>query len=162
MITHRMDTTGYGVVETSPEEIRDTIFAMESGLIEAVKNQPPIEVEVIHEFADGLYLRKILIPKGCAFTGRVHKQNDLQIMFYGDLSILTEHGTMHLTGPNTFTSKAGVKPFAIAHEDTLFATVHHTHLTDLREIEAALFEDETPAVDFITGHARQEVLPCHP
>lgn len=152
-----MGQSGFGVREHTPEEVKELIYSMESEM----KKCPQEEIEVTHEFADGLYTRKILIRKGLALTGRVHKQNDYQIVFYGNILIMTEDGTMRqFIGPNTFTSKAGIKPFAIALEDTLYATVHHTHLTDLKEIEAELFEQEECMFDFETGKILQEALPC--
>jgi hypothetical protein len=159
MITSLVSSSGYGVDEFTQEELREIVYSGEEWL----RDRPQVELPVEHYFADGLYMRKILIPKGVALTGRIHKQNDLQILFYGDIEILTEHGLKRFTGNASFTSKAGVKPFALAHEDTLWATVHHTHLTDLDEIERELFsQDESPEFDFATGKVIQEVLVCQP
>jgi len=157
MITHHVSTTGYGEVEATPDKVRKIVYGLEQILM----NGEMVEVPVEHEFAEGMYFRKILIKKGISLTGRIHKQNDLQIVFYGDISILTENGLKRFTGPNSMTAKAGIKPFALAHEDTLFGTVHHTHLTDLAEIERELFEDEPNAkYEFDTGKLKQEVLAC--
>ena len=157
MITHQVEVKGFGVEDHSTEEVRELVYALE----ERVKQLPQVDLPVEHSFADGLYMRKIKIPQGMVMAGRVHKQNDLQIIFYGDISVMTEDGMKRISGPATFTAKAGVKPFGYAHEETLWATVHHTHLTDLKEIEAALFEDEETVHDFITGQVK-EVLSCQP
>jgi hypothetical protein len=155
MITHRVSTSGYGALEVTLEAVQEVIMDLQ----DACKMAPQIEIAVEHVFADGLYMRKILIPKGVAFTGRRHKQDDLQIMFYGDLTIISDDGhCVHLVGQNEFRSMKGTKPFAIAREDTLWATIHHTHLTDLDEIEKELFEDEDVMFDFKTGRVLQEVL----
>jgi hypothetical protein len=42
----------------------------------------------------------------------------------------------------------------------VWITVHHTHLTDLEEIEKELFETEETMFDFVTGCVKQEALPC--
>lgn len=150
MITHLVSQSGIGAVERTPEEAREVVY----GLEEHLKQFPQREIDVTHKFSDGLYYREILIPEGSAMTGRVHKQNDMNIVFYGTVDILTETGDMkRVVGPCSFTGKAGVKQFGIAVEDTLWATVHHTHLTDLDAIEKELFEDEDPMVDFKTGVA---------
>ena len=156
MIIHRVDESGFGVKEHSPEDVRALVYALEGEL----KRLPQVEISIEHEFAFGLYTRKIFIPAGHALTGRLHKQDDFQIVFSGDISILTENGMKRFIGPATFTSKAGVKPFAYAHSDTHYATVHHTHLTDLEEIEKELFEDEASMFDFVSGKVLQEALPC--
>jgi hypothetical protein len=156
MIVHRVSSSGYQVSEWSPEQVRELVYNVEALLKEA----PQVEMPVEHEFAYGLYMRKITIPKGTAMTGRVHKQDDLQIVVSGEMSVLTEDGIKRVIGPATFKGKAGIKPFGIAHEDTVWITVHHTHLTDLEEIEDALFEQEESMFDFDSGLVKQEALLC--
>ena len=156
MIIERVSISGFGVEEHSPEEVRALVYALEDRL----KQFPQTELPLTHKFADGLYYREILIPKGCALAGRLHRQADMNIVYYGDVEVLTEFGHKRVIGPCSFPGKAGIKQFGIAHEDTLWATVHHTHLTDLDEIETALFEDEESMFDFKTGQVRQEVLAC--
>jgi len=150
MNTRLVSTHGFGVAEAS-----ETVYELESLL----KGLPQIEIQVSHKFADGLYYREILIPKGSAMTGRVHKFSDMNVVFYGDMDILMEDGTMkRVVGPASFPGKAGVKQFGVANEDTLWATVHRTDLTDLEEIESALFEDEDSMFNFKTGEVTPEAL----
>ena len=156
MITHLVEMAGHNAEMFTREGAREFVYGMEG----CIKSAPQVEIKVEHYFAEGLYMRKIFIPAGLAWTGRVHKQDDLQIIFYGELAILTEDGFKRFTGPDQFTSKKGVKPFAVSYQDTLWATVHHTHLTDLDEIEKELFEDEESLVDFASGQVKQEALPC--
>jgi len=157
MITHQMGASGWGVVEASPDLLRSFVYTLE----EAILGREQILVPVVHKFAHGLYVREIVLKKGTALTGRLHKQDDFQVVYWGDISILTENGLQRFTGPNGFTSKAGVKPFAFAHEDTFYSTIHHTHSTDLKEIERELFEDEPQrTLNFETGELLKGVLPC--
>jgi hypothetical protein len=157
MMTHHMGTIGYGAIEETSDLLRKVVYTAE----EAILGREQVLVPVVHKFAHGIYIREIFLKKGYALTGRIHKQDDYQIVYFGDISILTENGLKRFTGPNGFTSKAGVKPYAFAHEDTLFSTAHHTHLTDLEEIERELFEDEPQRLlDFKTGELLQGVLPC--
>lgn len=154
MIIHRIETACFGVKDRTPEETRGFIYDLEN----LIKQAPQIEIPVVHKFADGLYYREILIPKGTVMTGRIHKQNDLNIVYYGDMEVLTENGLRWVIGAESFPGKAGIKQFGIAHEDTLWATVHHTHLTDLDELEKELFEDEESLFDFKTGEVSQAAL----
>lgn len=157
MITHVVSTSGVGAVEHTVEEVRELVYALEA----KIKQMPQYEISVEHDFADGIYSRRILIPAGVMLTGKVHKQNDLNIMVYGDIDILTENGLRRMTGFNEFPGKAGIKQFGIAYEDTLWITVHHIHLTDLDEIEKELFEDEECVFDFKTGKVKQEWIEKH-
>ena len=136
-------------LQLSPEEMRKKIFEVEKFLCSV----PQTEVEPIHIFADGLYSRQLLIPKDNWITGRVHKQNDLNVVVYGRMKVLTENGFVEVVGPTQFTGRAGIKQMGYAYEDTLWITIHHTHLTDLDEIDKELFEDndEPRVLDFKTG-----------
>jgi hypothetical protein len=152
MITHRVSQAGYGVQEHSPEEVRAAILAAEG----VMRQLPQVEIEPTHVFAQGLYSRSILIPKGVRITGKVHRQDDLQIMVYGDITILTPDGFKRLVGHHVFRGKAGVKQIGHAHEDTLWITVHAAVETDLDRLEEVLYEDEGNVLDFKTGRAADE------
>jgi hypothetical protein len=134
---------------SDPVAVRAKIFGFERVLASLEQT----EVEPIHVFADGLYSRQLLIPADNWITGKVHKQNDLNIVVYGRMRVLTENGFIEVAGPTQFTGKAGIKQMGYAYEDTLWITVHHTYLTDLDEIDAELFEDndEPKVLDFKTG-----------
>ena len=153
MTTHLMNTKGLGACDHTPEEIHDLIMAAET----IMRQRPQVVIEPTHVFAQGLYSRSILIPKGVRLTGKVHKQDDLQIMVYGDISVLTEDGFKRLTGHHVFRSRAGVKQIGVAHEDTLWVTVHATDETDLDRLDEVLFEDEPKIFDFGTGEVKIDV-----
>ena len=154
MITHQVSQAGFGVQEHSPEEIRGAILGLEG----VMRQMPQVTIEPTHAFAHGLYSRSILIPKGTLLTGKVHKQDDLQIMVYGDCAVKTELGEKRLQGFHMFPSKAGYKQIGLAHEDTLWVTVHATTETDLDRLEELLFEDEPRILDFKTGAPQPEVI----
>jgi hypothetical protein len=141
---------------TKPDEVNKKIYGAEVFLASLEQ----AEVEPIHTFADGLYSRKLFIPKDHWITGKVHKQNDLNIVVYGHMKIMTSEGFKEVAGPVEFTGKAGIKQIGYAYEDTLWITVHHTHLTDLDEIDKELFEDngEPKVLDFKTGKQITGVL----
>lgn len=158
MITHLVSQAGYGVQDHSPEQVRGAILGAEA----VMRTMPQVEIEPIHTFAKGLYSRTILVPKGMRITGKVHKQDDLQIMVSGDMSILTDEGVYkRLQGYHLFKSKAGTKQIGVAHEDTLWVTVHATESTDLDELEQLLFEDEPKVLDFKTGKPMEACVDYH-
>ena len=161
MRTHHVSTQGFGAVESTPEILDGLVHALEVH----IKGQDQEQIKVTHQFGFHLYIREMVVPAGFHFTGRVHKQDDFQVIFYGDISVLTAVGLVRLEGPNSYTSRAGVKPYGRTWADTRFATIHHTRiahptLDDLDEIERELFEDEIGMLDFKTGEVLQEVLSC--
>lgn len=101
-------------IQTKLQEIEDKIL-----------EQPQVEVETGHYIADGVYLRSILIPEGATLTGAVHLTETIDVMVYGDLTVVTEEGTRRITkAGSVFVSKPGLKKVAYAHKETLWMTVH--------------------------------------
>jgi len=128
--------------------IRFSIEACQQAMI----LMPQVLMKPEHHFAEKLYARHLLIKKGTILTGKVHRQDDLQIMIYGDISVLNDmFGYNRMTGYNIFTSKAGTSQIGIAHEDTLWVTVHYCPLKDLEEIEEFLYFDGPKVLDYATG-----------
>jgi quercetin dioxygenase-like cupin family protein len=114
--------------------VRDQIMALEARMREL----PPIAIPAKHHFADGVYAREILIPKGVILTGLIHRQSQINFCLKGDISVATEFGYRRVTGGELIVSPAGIKRAAYAHEDTIWVTVLGTLLTDPDQIEAAL------------------------
>ena len=106
---------------------------------------PQGDPQTTHHIADGVYLRRIIIPEGAAVTGAVHLTETLDIMVYGDLTVVTEQGKKRITEPGSiFVSKPGLKKVAYAHKETMWITAHAvSEIKDktLEEIEAELWVD---------------------
>ena len=157
MITRLVSIKGFG-----GEDDMSELASLPAAAEERVRELTQVGLKVTHRFAPGLYYREMLIPKGTTLTGRVHKKDDLKIVYYGDIEVMTEDGYMRVQGPAVLRGRAGSKPWALALEDTLWASVTATELTDLDEIEKELFEDEPSSFDFKTGMLKGEVTPCLP
>lgn len=127
-----------------------------------LRTMEQIELPPRHVFADGIYCRELLVPEGVMLTGKVHRHDALIVVHYGDISVMTEEGTVRVKGPDTFRGKAGVKRIGYAHKETLWSSVFATTLTDLDEIERELYEPEPEGLgsmfDFKTGQVKQEML----
>ena len=157
MITHRISESGYGAHEPHPGTVQEGIEALKG----IMRQMPQVAIEPTHVFAQGIYARGILIPKGTILTGKVHKQDDLQIMVYGDILVKTEAGEKRLQGFSMFSSRAGYQQIGCALEDTLWVTVHATEETDLDRLEELLFEDEPRVLDFKTGEPLEDCIDYH-
>ena len=97
-----------------------------------------VSIPVEHLFINGMYVRQIMIPAGTMLTGRVHKQDYVDVMISGSISVATPDGIKQLDGYNVLTGKAGRKRAGYAHEDTYWLTVHRTSETESEGIEHKL------------------------
>lgn len=93
------------------------------------------ELPVEHIFTDGMYMRKLHIPKGSLIIGKIHKQECINIVAKGDISVLTETGFARVTAGFTVVSPAGIQKVGLAHEDTIFINVFRTDETDVERVE---------------------------
>ena len=117
------------------------------GLEEKMKSIPgafrPEHYDTKHEFADGLYLRQVIVPKGHLFVTKLHKKAHPLFIMKGKISILTEDGVKTVEAPWYTITKAGTKRVIYVHEEVIGLTVHATEETDLDKIE-----DEVIAKDY--------------
>lgn len=93
------------------------------------------ELPVEHEFVDGMYVRRLFIPKGTLLVGKVHKKPCVNFVEKGDISILTETGQKRVTAGFSIVSPAGLQKVGFAHEDTVFTNVFRTDVTDPEKVE---------------------------
>jgi len=89
------------------------------------KDQPQVDIPVIHHIHGGMYGREITIRKDTTLTGQIYKFDHFDIMISGDITVSTE-GTepVRLTGFNIFKGLSGKKRAGYAHEDTRWITFH--------------------------------------
>ena len=115
-------------------------------LQEEMAKLPQLEVETRHYFADGTYIRELILPAGCALVGKVHKREHIFILLKGDMSIVCDGQRSRIKAPNIFVSKPMVKRAGYAHEDSICVTVHRTDSRDLDEIERETIEEDVTAL----------------
>lgn len=90
-----------------------------------------------HFFAPGVYVRRLVMPKGFCCVSKVHKTRHIFLMSYGDFSVISHNGqAVRLKGQNTLITEPGTKRLVYAHEETCVHTIHVTDETDLEKIEA--------------------------
>jgi hypothetical protein len=141
--------------ESKPDtSTRLKILALENEMLKMTDRQ--IHIEPRHYFAQGLYAREILIPKGCTLTGKIHLFEHLNIISKGDISVMTEDGIKRIQAPATIVSKPGIKRVGYAHDDTVWTTIHACSETD-----AAKIEDLLVVETFEQFEALKEGESCH-
>lgn len=121
---------------------------------------PQADPQTTHHIADGVYLRKIIIPEGATVTGAVHLTETIDIMVYGDLIVVTEEGKRHITEPGSiFVSKAGLKKVAYANKETMWITAHAvSEIKDktMEEIEKELWVDNYSQYNVLLSNKEEE------
>lgn len=113
---------------------REQIMRLQAAMTPLQTEQPIPE----HYFAPGMYGRTLLVPAGMCIVGKTHRHAHLLMVLKGHATIASEFGVDELCAGYVGVSQPGVKRVVLAHEDTLFVTVHHNpgDTQDLEEIEA--------------------------
>ena len=129
--------------------IRDKIFAAE----EFLKEQPQVDIPVVHYFSEGVYAREITIPAGVILTGEIHKFKQLNILSAGEMSVYTEDGIKRVCAPFTVVSPPGTKRIAYTHTECVWTTIHGTDETDVEVIKAQFIaRDEQDWLEFCNAN----------
>lgn len=145
--------------EIAVKNFREGITTFEEKMKATPGSLGPDDYETKHEFADGLYLRQILVPKGHLFVTRLHKKSHPLFIMQGDISILTEEGVVRVKAPYHTITKAGTKRVVYVHEDVIGLTVHATNLTDPEEIvKEVTSEDFTEFDQYLEGKEASKLL----
>lgn len=151
----------------SAMSMREKVFAIEAAMAAdpvAVLGDPTavrLELPVKHIFERGVYARELLIPKGVMLTGEVHKYPQINIMSRGDLAVSVGGRVIRLNargGPIIIASPAGTKRIAFAHADTVWTTIHGTHLTDVDEIDAHFIAETAADYEAFLEQARTKEI----
>jgi len=88
--------------------------------------------ELKHHFTDnGMYAREIILPAGSLVVGKIKKEEHISVISAGFVTEVTEEGTQHIKAPYTMVSRAGTKRVVLAHETTVWTTIHFSKETDI-------------------------------
>src|SRR5579862_5059934 len=90
------------VAEFNPQA-RDRIVRLE----QAIARLPQYDCPLRHYFVDGLYVREITIPAGCALVGYIHVYPCITTLSKGSILISDGERSMRLTAPYTTTVAPG-------------------------------------------------------
>lgn len=129
---------------------RSDIMALE----DAMRLHPhQVEIEPTHYFFEGGYAREITIPAGTLLTGKVHSGEHMNIVSRGSITVWTEDGMKRVSAPFSFVSRPGTKRVGLAHEETVWTTIHAnpTNEHDLTRLEEMLI---------ISANNQLEDVPC--
>jgi hypothetical protein len=111
-------------------------------LQEIMKDLPKADVVIRHHFSDGMYAREMVMPPGSIVVGATHKSNHLYSVVSGECEVsgITDRET--IKAPYLGETIQGTQRVIYSKTGCTWITYHPTHLTDIKEIEAALVEQE--------------------
>ena len=92
-----------------------------------------VDLPVAHEFADGVYARKMSAPAGCLVLGKRHRYRTFNVLLSGEITVYAGESlpVRRIKAPATFTSDALTQKLIFFHEAGVFMTVHPTLETDV-------------------------------
>lgn len=95
------------------------------------------DLQPIHYFADGMYLRSLFLPEGMVVVGDIHRHSHFTILAEGKSKIVSQDGEMDVEAPFVFISTPYAKRSVYAVTDCTWITVHlnHDNCTDIEEVE---------------------------
>ncbi len=104
-----------------------------------------VDCPIEHEFADGVYSRKMYVPAGSFVIGKMHRFNTYNILLKGDVSVYAGENmpVTRIKAPYTFVSDPLVQKMAYFHEDSIWINIHPTEETDLEKIEEKFIVPES-------------------
>jgi hypothetical protein len=121
---------------------------------------PQCEIVPVHYFADGLYAREITIPANTCLTGRVHKQEHINVVSKGEITVWTEHGMKRLVAPFTFISQPGTKRAGYTHAETVWTTFHAnpTNEENVEKVEELISEAPNEYVQALIAETKRKEI----
>ena len=106
------------------------------------------EGAVTHNFADGQYIRQIVMPKNLLVSTKIHAKNHPFFIMKGEASIYSDKGVERIKAPYHGITEAGTKRVLYIHEECTFITVHRTDCLDIDDILNEVTVDDFSKLGF--------------
>lgn len=118
---------------TNTDGQKAAIESLEALLLPAAQ----MEIQYVHTFAPGVYVREAHVKGGMIGVGHEHKTKNINVVLKGRLKIVAGDEVIELVAPCVFVSEPGVRKVAHFLEDTIWLNVLHnpTNETDLKKLE---------------------------
>jgi len=106
------------------------------------KGQFAVDPQIEHHFSDGLYAKRMVIPKGFEAGQHAHKYSHLSILAKGRVLVKTDAAQKEYTAPACIEIKSGVNHTIQALEDAEWFCIHATDETDAEKIDQILIKGD--------------------
>ena len=99
------------------------------------------DLPATHHFADGVYFREGVIPKGSLILGHAHRHEELTVFFSGKLLLCVDGQTKLVVGPKVVKTAPGVRKVGYVVEDVRGGNIfpNPDNLTDVKLLEDRVF-----------------------
>ena len=104
------------------------------------EGQFAVDPQVEHYFSDGLYAKRMVIPKGFEAGQHAHKYSHLSILAKGHVIVKTDNTQKEYHAPACIKIKSSVNHTIEAIEDSEWFCIHATDETDAEKIDQVLIE----------------------
>jgi quercetin dioxygenase-like cupin family protein len=111
-----------------------------AALMREREGQFTVDPQVEHHFSDGLYAKRMVIPKGFEAGQHAHKYSHLSILAKGHVIVKTDHTQKEYRAPACIEIKSHVNHTIEALEDSEWFCIHATDETDAKKIDQVLIE----------------------
>ena len=100
------------------------------------------EIPVTHEFADQIYLRKMIMLKGQVVKVAKHKDSHVWFLLEGKVTIKESGETIEHIAPCYTISKPGAERVILAHEKSVFINIHKNpdNTKNIKKLEKQIVE----------------------
>lgn len=105
------------------------------------------DFSLINRFADGLYARQVTMKRGTFLTSKIHLKEHFAFVLTGDVSVWTDQDYQRVKAPQVIVTQPGTKRVLLAHEDTVWITVHACNAKTVEEAEAELVTNDRSMID---------------
>lgn len=89
--------------------------------------------KITHDFADGVYIRRMDLHKGAVVIGAIHKHLHVWFLLTGHVTIASKLGVEDYEAPCYIISQPGTQRVIQANEDSIFVNIHKNP-SDTRDV----------------------------
>lgn len=110
----------------------------------SLRTLPQVDLPVVNRFADGVYMRELVMPAGVFVVGKEHRTEHLNVMLTGRATLLIDGKRVEAVAPFVCKSKPATMKVAFVHEEVRWLTVHPNpdNKKNVRRLENRLTIDD--------------------
>ena len=99
-----------------------------------------VDPQIEHHFSDGLYAKRMVIPKGYEVGQHAHQYSHLSILAKGRVLVKTDDNQKEYAAPACIEIKSNVLHVIQALDDSEWFCIHATKETDAEKVDQVLIE----------------------
>lgn len=107
---------------------------------------PEPEYVLEHQFAAGLYMRRLTVRAGALVTGKLHRKESILILLSGAATIWSSDRVYHIAAPHQIVSPAMTKRVLFSHTAVELVNVYPTTATTVEEVEREVIAPDQEAL----------------